>query len=127
MLNFVYYFMYFSLLSIILEDVASFLAQRVCDPLTACAECHKVFGKAVCPGCGWTRLDSPGAASIQTVNHDHTVLTHMFNIAKSLRFKLVLDNPASHVLKPDPKNERDRIAPVLRNGLGRRPRLRLIS
>ena len=34
----------------------------------------------------------------------------MFNVAKSLRFKLVLDNPASHVEKPDPKNERDRIA-----------------
>ena len=33
----------------------------------------------------------------------------MFNIAKSHRFKLVLDNPVSHVEKPDPKNERDRI------------------
>ena len=96
--------------SITPEDVAAFRAQRVCYPLVACAVCHKVFGKAVCPGCGWTRRDSSVPASIQTVNHDHTTLTHMFNVAKSLRFKLVLDNPASHILKPDPKNERDRIA-----------------
>jgi len=33
----------------------------------------------------------------------------MFNVAKSHRLKLVIDNPASHVEKPDPKNERDRI------------------
>ena len=46
---------------------------------------------------------------MQTVNHDHTALTHMFNVAKSHRLKLVIDNPASHVEKPDPKNERDRI------------------
>ena len=39
----------------------------------------------------------------------------MFNVAKSLRFKVVPDNPASHVEKPDPKNERDRIASTERN------------
>jgi integrase len=33
----------------------------------------------------------------------------MFNVAKSPRFKLLHDNPASHVEKPDPRNERDRI------------------
>ena len=36
----------------------------------------------------------------------------MFNVARSSRFKLIQDNPASHVKKPDPKNERDRIASV---------------
>jgi len=34
----------------------------------------------------------------------------MFNVARSPRFKLIQDNPASHVEKPDPRNERDRIA-----------------
>ena len=48
--------------------------------------------------------------SMQTINHDHTALTHMFNVARSPRFKLIQDNPASHVEKPDPKNEQDRIA-----------------
>lgn len=47
---------------------------------------------------------------MQTINHDHTALTHMFNVARSPRFKLILNNPASHVEKPDPKNQRDRIA-----------------
>jgi len=33
----------------------------------------------------------------------------LFNVAKSHRFKLILDNPSSHIEKPNPKNERDRI------------------
>ena len=37
-------------------------------------------------------------------------LTHMFNVARSPQFRLVTDNPASHVPKPNPQNERDRIA-----------------
>ena len=41
-----------------------------------------------------------------------SAISHMFNVAKSHLFKLVLDNPASHIEKPDPKNERDRIASV---------------
>lgn len=49
---------------------------------------------------------------MQTINHDHTALTHMLNVARSPRFKLIQDNPASHVEKPDPKNERVRIASV---------------
>ena len=39
--------------------------------------------------------------SVQTINHDDTALTHIF--------KLVLDNPASPIEKPDPKSERHRI------------------
>jgi integrase len=96
--------------SITPEDVAAFRAQRVCYSRMTCAGCQTVFGRAVCPSCGRKRLDSPGPASIQTVNHDHTALVHMLNVAKSPRFKLLLDNPASQVEKPDPKNERDRIA-----------------
>jgi hypothetical protein len=49
-------------------------------------------------------------ASMQTINHDHTALTHMFNVAKNHRFNLLADNLASHIEKPDPRNERDRIA-----------------
>ena len=98
------------LLSITPEDVAAYRAQRVCYPMITCAGCQKSMGRAICPACGWKRTDSPVPASVQTVNHDHTALTHMFNVAKSTRFKLVVDNPASHIEKPDPRNERDRIA-----------------
>jgi integrase len=34
----------------------------------------------------------------------------MFNVARSPQFRLVTDNPAEHVPKPNPQNERDRIA-----------------
>lgn len=98
------------LLSITSEDVAAYRAQRVRYPMTSCGSCGKRLGKAVCPVCGWARQDRSFPVSVQTVNHDHTALTHMFNVAKSPRFKLILENPASHVEKPDPKNERDRIA-----------------
>ena len=48
--------------------------------------------------------------SIQTIHHDHMTLTHMFNVARRPQFRLVTDNPAAHVPKPNPNNERDRIA-----------------
>lgn len=48
--------------------------------------------------------------AIQTINHDHTALVHMLNVARSPQFGLIKDNPAAHVPKPDPHNERDRIA-----------------
>jgi len=47
---------------------------------------------------------------VQTINHDHMTLTRMFNVARSPQFRLVTDNPAAHVPKPNPQNERDRIA-----------------
>ncbi len=96
--------------SITPDDVAVYRAQRVRYPRTKCGKCAKPLGKAVCTVCGWERTDSPLPASMQTINHDHTALTHMLNVVRSPRFKLIQDNPASHVEKPDPKNERDRIA-----------------
>ena len=48
--------------------------------------------------------------AVQTINHDHTALVHMLNIARSPQFALIKDNPAAHVPKPNPQNERDRIA-----------------
>jgi integrase len=39
-------------------------------------------------------------------------LIQIFNVARSPQFRLVTDNPASHVPKPNPNNERDRIATV---------------
>ena len=68
-----------------------------------------MFGRAVRPTCGWKRSDIPYPVLIQKINHDHTALTHMLNLTRSPRFKLIQDNPASHVEKPNPKNERDRI------------------
>ena len=58
------------------------------------------------------RVGSKGKAlAIQTINHyDHTALIHMLNVAKSPQFGLIRDNPAVHVPKPNPQNERDRIA-----------------
>jgi integrase len=50
--------------------------------------------------------------AIQTINHDHTTLVHMLNVARSPQFGLINDNPATHVPKPNPQNERDRIANV---------------
>ena len=50
------------------------------------------------------------ALAIQTINHDHTALIHMLNVAISPQFGLIRDNPAVHVPKPNPQNERDRIA-----------------
>ncbi len=72
------------LASITPEDVEAYRAQRVGPK-----------GKAV---------------SVQTINHDHTALSHMLNVARSPRFRFITDNPASHVRKPDPCNERNRIA-----------------
>lgn len=48
--------------------------------------------------------------AIQTINHDHTALIHMLNVARSPQFGLIKDNPAAHVPKPNPQNERERIA-----------------
>ena len=48
--------------------------------------------------------------AIQTINHDHTALVHMLNVARSPQFALIKENPAAHVPKPNPNNERDRIA-----------------
>ncbi|MEP6889813.1 MAG: site-specific integrase [Nitrospirota bacterium] len=98
------------LASITPDDVAAYRDQRVQYPRVACGNCRKPLGKAVCSACGWKRTDSSLSVSMQTINHDHTALTHMFNVARSPRFKLIQDNPASHVEKPDPRNERDRIA-----------------
>lgn len=50
------------------------------------------------------------AVAIQTINHDHTALIHMLNVARSPQFGLIKDNPAVHVPKPNPQNERERIA-----------------
>ena len=36
-------------------------------------------------------------------------LVHMFNVARSPQFRLVSENPAAHVPKPNPQYERDRI------------------
>jgi len=91
------------------EDVAEYRNQRVRYSRITCLDCGKLFGRAICRGCGWKRSDRPYPVSMQTINHDHTALTHMLNVARSPRFKLIQDNPASHIEKPNPKNERDRI------------------
>jgi integrase len=48
--------------------------------------------------------------AIQTINHDHTALVHILNVARSPQIDLMKDNPEVHVPKPNPQNERDRIA-----------------
>lgn len=66
--------------------------------------------RVVCGGCGWKRQDRSHPVSTQTVNYDHMTLTHMFNVVRSPQFRLVKDNPASYVPKPNPDNEHNRIA-----------------
>jgi len=100
------------LVAITPEDVAMYRQQRGQYKRIPCPSCNKLVTRSVCLRCGWKRKDLPVPVSLQTINHDHTALTHMLNIARSPRFKLIVDNPASHVPKPDPKNERDRIASV---------------
>jgi len=105
--------MYFgdrALCSIKSEDVARYRAQRVQYKRIRCVTCGDILTRRVCKHCGWERTDAGVAVSIQTLNHDHMTLIHMFNVARSPQFRLVTDNPAAHVPKPNPQNERDRIA-----------------
>jgi integrase len=92
------------------EDVVKYRAQRVRYKRRQCPTCEAIVMQAVCRGCGWKRHDKPLPISTQTVNHDHMTLIHMFNVARSPQFKLMTENPAAHVPKPNPLNERDRIA-----------------
>ena len=92
------------------EDVTAYRAQRVQYKRVRCAHCQTMVTRDACVSCGWKREDCGVSASIQTINHDHMTLTHMFNVARSPQFRLMTDNPASHVPKPNPNNERDRIA-----------------
>ena len=92
------------------EDVTAYRAQRVQYKRIRCAHCRTMVTREACASCGWKREDRGGAVSIQTINHDHMTLIHMFNVARSPQFRLLTENPASHVPKPNPNNERDRIA-----------------
>jgi len=92
------------------EDVTAYRAQRVQYKRTQCSKCEETVAREVCKACGWKRADAGVPVSTQTINHDHMTLTHMFNVARSPQFRLVTDNPAAHVPKPNPQNERDRIA-----------------
>ena len=92
------------------EDVTAYRAQRVRYKRVKCGKCEEMVTRATCPTCGWKRKDAGAPVSVQTINHDHMTLTHMFNVARSPQFRLVTDNPAAHVPKPNPNNERDRIA-----------------
>lgn len=97
------------LASITAKDVEDYRKQRVQYDLIQCSQCERMTGFKRC-ACGWERLDEGKCVTIQTINHDHTALTHMLNIARSSRYKLIGDNPASHVPKPAPNNWRDRVA-----------------
>jgi integrase len=48
--------------------------------------------------------------AVQTVNHDHAALRHMLGLAMSEEFSLLQKNVAAMVKKPNPNNERDRVA-----------------
>ncbi len=91
------------------KDVEEYRRQRVQYDIVECPQCQERTGFKRC-ACGWERTVEGRSVSLQTINHDHTALTHMLNIARSPRFGLLSDNPASHVTKPDPRNWRDRIA-----------------
>ena len=92
------------------DYVTAYRAQRVRYKRIKCHKCGEMVTRKTCQACGWQRQDAGLPVSIQTINHDHMTLTHMFNVARSPQFQLVTHNPASHVPKPNPQNERDRIA-----------------
>ncbi|MDK2743471.1 MAG: site-specific integrase [Nitrospira sp. BO4] len=96
--------------SITPNDVMAYRAQRVQYKRSVCSRCQTLMTQQTCQNCGQHRADKAFPVSIQTINHDHMTLTHMFNVAKSPQFHLIADNPAAHVPKPNPENERDRIA-----------------
>lgn len=48
--------------------------------------------------------------AVQTINHDHAALRHMLGIAVSEEFGLLQKNVAALVKRPNPNNERDRVA-----------------
>ena len=108
--NLVRYFGDKPLGAIMPEDVTAYRAQRVQYKRIKCGTCEQMVTRGACTACGWKRGDSGVPVSTQTINHDHMTLTHMFNVARSPQFRLITDNPASHVPKPNPQNERDRIA-----------------
>ncbi len=91
------------------EDVAAYRAQRVQYKRISCRPCAEILTRRVCKQCGSKREDAGVPVSTQTVNHDHMTLVHMFNVARSPQFRLVSENPAAHVPKPNPQYERDRI------------------
>ncbi|WP_447983824.1 tyrosine-type recombinase/integrase [Nitrospira sp. Nam74] len=97
------------LCNITAQDVEEYRKQRCQYDLTKCPHCQQMTGFKRCQ-CGWERKDEGRPVSVQSINHDHTALTHMLNVAKSPRYKLIVDNPASHVPKPDADNWRDRVA-----------------
>lgn len=92
------------------EDVTAYRAQRVQYTRVRCPKCRALVTKQACKTCDWRRSEAGVPVSVQTINHDHMTLIHMFNVARSPQFRLVSDNPAAHVPKPNPQNERDRIA-----------------
>lgn len=53
---------------------------------------------------------SAQGVAVQTVNHDHSTLSTMLNVAMSEEFGLIERNVAAMVAKPNPHNERDRVA-----------------
>ncbi|MGH7232261.1 MAG: tyrosine-type recombinase/integrase, partial [Nitrospiraceae bacterium] len=92
------------------EDVRQYRAQRVQYAGIKCGQCWKKGLRRKQCACGWVRQNAGKPVSIQTVNHDHAALITMLNIARSPAYRLISDNPAAWVDKPDPKNERDRVA-----------------
>ena len=92
------------------EDVTAYRAQRVQYKRVVCGKCEEIVTREACPACGWKRKDTGVPVSVQTINHDHMTLTHLFKVARSPQFRLMTDTPAAHVPKPNPQNERDRIA-----------------
>jgi integrase len=96
--------------SITSEDVRRYREQRKQYAAINCGKCGKRYLRRKRCECGWIREDMGTQPSIQTINHDHATLSTMFNIARSPEFRLVLDNPVQWVKKPNPRNERDRVA-----------------
>lgn len=91
----------------ILYEVASLVQFFGTKPLTSITEADVVAFRE------WRSKrvrGAEGTASVQTVNHEHSRLITMMNVARSKVFGLLIQNPAAEVERPNPHNERDRVA-----------------
>jgi integrase len=95
------------------EDLRLFRDQRVKYHTVRCgnAQCgNRYVRRKKCGLCGWERTEAGEPASVQTINHEHRLFCTMMKVARSEAFRLTTLNPSEWMKRPNPNNERDRIA-----------------
>ena len=68
------------------DDVREYRAQRQQFRAITCGQCGKKYLRRKRCVRGWVRQDAGKPVSVQTVNHDHSTLITMLNVARSPAF-----------------------------------------